>query len=117
MPGAIAVEGLTALRAGFRRVDSEVGPMLTAELQAAGDLVAESATAKGQQFYAPGAPAKARVTVARVYVQSTARTRRNSLSRKNFAQEQLEDSYEPALEENTPEIESRLELMLDRLIH
>jgi hypothetical protein len=111
--GTIVVQGLSELQRGFKRVVSEVGPMVTAELQDAGDLVARAATEKGAAFYAPGAPAKTRVTVARVYVQTTARSKH---TRPNFGRELMEDAYLPALEENTAEIEQRMELMLDRLI-
>lgn len=102
----LVVRGLAELQRGFRRVESEIGPALQTGLQEAGDLVARDVTQKALQFWAPGKPAKARVTLARVYVQTTARSRH---VRGEFGKELMEDAYEPGLEENTEEVTAIVE--------
>ena len=114
----VRVQGLKELQRDLKKMRSDLGKELKAELRSVAEPVRQTAEQLAVANLPNIGPAWSRmrigITTSVVYV--APRTRRKLGSpRPNLAQLLMDKSMQPALDQHEPGIESALEAMLDRL--
>ena len=114
MSGAVRVHGLMELNRAFKKIDSEIGTVLRADLLHAAQPVAESAKGKiGRYQGASLGTIVPKVLSRSVFVYQNAR--KVTGLRGDYGALQMRKGLEPALEENTERIVASVNLAIDRL--
>jgi hypothetical protein len=111
---SVRVKGLRELTAAFRKMETETWPELRRELQTVAKPVAESAKAKISVYRGASLGTIRPVALTRsVFVRQT--KRKVTGQRPDYGSLQMRHGLLPALEENTDQIISGFEDMIDRL--